>query len=236
MAVRLILLLIFGVSFLAFAAYLTGTGPELQTSKTVQCEEFRLRKPADAAVSLSIETTKPVYDHTKTAKEIGELQGGPLSRSADWDVRGLTDVKAYTTVNAFLKTKRLNDGTYCAAATGVTARVILKRITVYVDRQYAEGSCQRNAIIAHENAHVEIFRKGLEPYRVDIERDLSAAVYETDAVHGADIQTVKSAIAEDLNSKFAAISKRYSELRDQKHEEIDTPASYNEFTSTCPVW
>lgn len=129
---------------------------------------------------------------------------------------------------------RDGDG-YCSRLRTAHVEIGLKQLDVIVDRRFAPGSCERQAVLDHEDQHVEVFREALHYYLPALERALaqtvlprSISVADTDAARAAYL----GPITDSLKPVFAAINSR---ARDG-NARLDLPERYAVVFGRCRGW
>ena len=135
-----------------------------------------------------------------------------------------------------VNTENLRNGSeLCAQLRAAHVEIGLKRLDVIVDRRFAPGSCERQAILDHEGQHVEVFREALRYYLPALERTLVQAalprnvrVTDRDAARAAFIGPITDA----LKPVFDAINTRAHD----GNRRLDMPASYAAVFKRCRQW
>lgn len=124
---------------------------------------------------------------------------------------------------------------YCAQLRAAHVEIGLKQLDVIVDRRFAEGSCERQAVLDHESQHVGVFREAVRHYLPTIERTLvdtplplDVHVDERDAARAAFLRP----ITDSLRPVFDAINDR---ARDG-NARLDAPDSYAAVFARCSHW
>lgn len=133
-------------------------------------------------------------------------------------------------------TESIRDGNaYCAQLQAAHVEIGLKQLDVIVDRRFADGSCERQAVLDHEGQHVDVFREAVRYYLPTIERTLAETplpvgvrVAEPDAARAAFLRP----ITDSLKPVFAAINSR---ARDG-NARLDAPDSYAAVFKRCSHW
>jgi hypothetical protein len=124
-------------------------------------------------------------------------------------------------------------------AKSVGVNFSVTRMEVFVSSQYARGSCQYEAVLAHENTHVAINERVYKKYRALLiqalgrDRALPTRAHPlrvSSEQEGEDIldRHIKG-ILTPLEDRFRAEDKR-------ENAKIDTPASYARTQARCRDW
>lgn len=135
-----------------------------------------------------------------------------------------------------INTDSMRDGSgYCAQLRSAQVEIGLKQLDVVVDRRFAPGSCQRQAVLDHEAQHVEVFREAVRYYLPALERAVSRTSLPLNQ-HVADRGAARAAylgpITDALKPIFAAINGR---ARDG-NTRLDMPESYAAVFKRCSEW
>jgi hypothetical protein len=135
-----------------------------------------------------------------------------------------------------VNTDSMRDGSgYCAQLRAAHVAIGLKQLDVIVDRRFASGSCQRQAVLDHEAEHVEVFREAVRYYLPALERALGKTSLPLN-LHVADRSAARAAylgpITDSLKPIFDAINGR---ARDG-NTRLDMPESYAAVFRRCNHW
>jgi hypothetical protein len=126
-------------------------------------------------------------------------------------------------------------GGYCAQLRAAHVDIGLKQLDVVVDRRFAPGSCERQAVLDHEAQHVEVFREAVRYYLPALERALNRTTLPLN-LHVADRNAARAAylapITDSLKPIFDAINGR---ARDG-NARLDMPESYAAVFKRCSHW
>ena len=135
-----------------------------------------------------------------------------------------------------VNTDSMRDGSgHCAQLRAAHVAIGLKQLDVIVDRRFASGSCQRQAVLDHEAEHVEVFREAVRYYLPALERALGKTSLPLN-LHVADRSAARAAylgpITDSLKPIFDAINGR---ARDG-NTRLDMPHSYATVFKRCNHW
>ena len=139
-------------------------------------------------------------------------------------------------VEVMIESERIRDATgYCTQLRAAHVEIGLKQLDVIIDRRFAPGSCERQAVLDHEAEHVEIFREALRYYLPALNRALGQVVLPW-AIPVVDRNAARAVyvdpITDSLKPLFAAINGR---ARDG-NARLDTPDSYAAVFKRCHGW
>jgi hypothetical protein len=228
-------------------------GGRAETARTVQTSKLRRRsarpggkgtlpRPAscmsgmpDAPFHVDVRIDFPPvnFSHSQSIAELGKISGGGHHRR----ILGLMkpDIRLRTLPKAEGMSK---GGKYCFWITGFEVILRYAQVDVYVAREYPEGSCQYNAVYAHEMEHVEVARRNLEIFAPRIR-----AALESGSVPTAQTPVIVASAA-DATRDVQAISNENlrpvyrSMLRALRAAQavVDSPQSYANVFRKCPTW
>jgi hypothetical protein len=124
---------------------------------------------------------------------------------------------------------------YCAQLHAAHVEIGLKQLDVIVDRRFAAGSCERQAVLDHERQHVEVFREAARHYLPALESILAQTLLPFD-LHVADREAARAAylgpITDSLKPVFVAINDRAR----NGNTGLDEPDSYAAVFKRCDHW
>jgi hypothetical protein len=130
------------------------------------------------------------------------------------------------------------EGPYRYWVKTLEVRFDLNRMEVFVSNQYPVGSCQYNAVLAHENTHVSINSRLFKKYLAQLRAELARLPLPTS---GHPWVAASQAQAEaTLDGRIKPILKRSEErfaAEDRRENaKIDTTASYRRTSAKCRDW
>src|SRR6185437_930852 len=147
---------------------------------------------------------------------------------------GLTIGRYDLEVTVDTDSMRDGDG-YCAQLRGARVEIGLKQLDVIVDRRFASGSCERQAVLDHEDQHVAVFREAVRHYLPALESILAQTLLPFD-LHVADREAARAAylgpITDSLKPVFVAINDRAR----NGNTGLDEPDSYAAVFKRCDHW
>jgi hypothetical protein len=176
---------------------------------------------------------EPEYVHALSKSEIRSLESEATGLSHE--TVGLTHI---VTGGVEVRTTEAlaQNGTRCVVVESVKI-LPMKRVTVYMPREYPEGSCNYDVLKRHEDEHVAIARRLLREYaprfvaavlalRLE-SRGFAAWVDDENASNerfASEVQPVVQTILDELNSAMKA--------RNRAFDAGDTERALRE----CPFW
>ena len=93
------------------------------------------------------------------------------------------------------------DGGVCVSLKSVDATIGYNDFLVKIDRRHTKNTCSYNAILNHENMHINAYLSVIEEYKVDLHNSLYAAAATVMPIFVENISGVDSAI-EKLNNEL----------------------------------
>jgi hypothetical protein len=191
--------------------------------------------PSDAPVpQISIEdSTTPIsYDYTKTAKQIQQLAG---INSKEVIERGLTMTELSRGFKVNFLVYRLRSGDVCVLPALATLRLGFQMTKVYIQSEYAIGSCQSNAILKHENTHVANAWESLRQHMPGITAALRRSTAYASAV-GPDAAAAQQAVLNMISNAVMPEIDAASADQTSLDRRLDSPASIQGTVDSCPSW
>jgi len=170
-------------------------------------------------------------DLAAIAKESAGSPGGGRAQ-------GLTEVDNqlafHTLVN--METAR---GRACVWFDEVRVDLTPASVQIFVPREYPEGSCEYEAVLAHEREHERVHRERLEAAVKEIERALTEARWLP--AKGNPLETEDRASAEAaLNAKIrkvvTPVYEKYKTDLGGAQADLDRPDLYQWVSKRCPGW
>jgi hypothetical protein len=124
------------------------------------------------------------------------------------------------------------DGDGCARLRSLRV-TIAATIEVLIDRRFAEGTCQRQAILAHENEHVAVFREAAAHYAPLIAAALRARLGE---IRAATTQQARDTYMRNVDASLRPWLDAIRWRAQDGNDRLDTPQSYARVFRQCPSW
>ncbi|MDH3242883.1 MAG: sel1 repeat family protein [Alphaproteobacteria bacterium] len=184
-------------------------------------------------VDVKIDFPPVNFSHSQSIADLGKISGRGHHRR----ILGLMkpDIRLRTLP---MSEGMSQGGKYCFWITGFEIVLRYAQVDVYVAREYPVGSCQYDAIYAHEMEHVEVARRNLETFAPRIREAL-----ELGSVPTAQTPIIVASAA-DATRDIQAISKENLQpvyramLRDLQAAQarVDSPQSYASVFRKCPKW
>ena len=182
-------------------------------------------KPIDA---------KLVYVFSRSGDDLKTIDPQPLSSSAS--LRGLTVHHLVGRLALTYQTQKIGTD-WCLMPSLITVQAGFKDMTVYVDKQYSKGSCQRLAILFHENKHVMINHDEMKAGLSQIETAMKATLANAALpIRVSDLKAGEHYLSDyfmpPLNRTLQEIADRMA----RRNRALDTAQEYADITARCPAW
>ncbi|MEM7226523.1 MAG: hypothetical protein AAF495_26365 [Pseudomonadota bacterium] len=207
-----------------------------------------LSAPAEAAkcsapstkpkIHLRMKYAEPTYVQDRNTagmrNVINDIQG---YTSGPWHLPlGLTIANFGTSYQTQMTYRKAKGGGYCVALSEATITVGYEDMTIYLSRDYAEGSCEFDAILEHELEHVAINEGVLRSYKTKFQEALKRVLRSKRVIFVHRKQEARSAYLLEFQRQFEPVARKMMRARDQKNAKIDTRASYERVHAKCSNW
>jgi hypothetical protein len=128
-----------------------------------------------ASVSVQGEPVRYETDYTRSIESLSAKGAASTGRM----VLGLVESKLGGTIDFAAKgiVKPLS-GRYCMRPT-LNVKLAFRPTTLYIAREYAQGSCEFDITMAHEQKHIAVYQKVLEEMATRVEQELRAQLGDT---------------------------------------------------------
>ena len=189
-------------------------------------------------LSVQVDQGRVVYDHTLNKAQLRRL----ASRSQGATLRpgeqplGLTRRNMQTGSSMESQTVNLSRGRYCARLSKVNIKINFNQLKVYVLKDYRRGSCQYDAVLAHEHRHVSLSREVLTKHRSIIERKIRRRILGMKPAVTSSRNRANQQMYSRLERLLVPLIKDMEREMNAANEKIDTPASYARFKKHCRRW
>ena len=231
------------LSHLALVPAFAGVPDSVRAGKPIAATEDPLLGPrvnecgtalgaADPTIEVD-DLPEPEYVHILSKAGIRSLESDATGQTKE--TVGLTHIVAGGVV-ARTAEAQARSGTRCVVVEAVRISP-MKRITVYMPREYPEGSCNYGAVKRHEDKHVAVARRLLREYKpkfLQAVRDLRlpshgfAAWVDDEAASNERIASeVRPAVQTMLDELYASMDRANRAL-----DAADTERALRE----CPFW
>jgi hypothetical protein len=190
--------------------------------------------PCDAlpkpSVTIKLIEERISYNTEYSYKSLTNL--GAAAARPGHQVLGLT--RGNATVGFTSNTPSIADrtGRWECASPQITLTYGFSPITVYVAREFPEGSCAYKEIHAHEMRHVEAYRSHLASIEKELTEQLTAR-FVTGAVWRGPVGQTAARLRQELDARWVPFVQRQIKRVDEAQGKIDTAEEYERVTKTC---
>ena len=181
------------------------------------------------------------YDFTQDASEIQQkaATSNPEMGSENYIVRGLTTTLFKWQLGlSFWGSPDASGHGYCIIPNVLELTLgYPDPLTVYVEDNYPESSCQHVAILEHENTHVAITRQSLDDHMPLIQAVARAAITNQHfPLWAPDMKTGENLILGRVQSNVTAAIQEMNDDRVARNAYLDRPESIAGTIAECPSW
>lgn len=216
--------------FLSFTAMLAFVSND---AKAFNC------KTENPTVNVNIDTGKVVYDFDRDREYIGNIFNKDKGKSGlSHHTAGLTAAIFKSQVTGSVKVTSIGKKT-CVQLDTVDVYLGYGDITVYVDKAYPKGSCMFDAILKHENTHVNIHQTFLAHYSNYLKEmvEYQANKQESAWVHSIkEAEQVRNQMVQNVMDGLIPAIRVYTTARDNENQNLDTTDNYLYTQQQCEQW
>ena len=125
-----------------------------------------------------------------------------------------------------------NDG-YCVVVNGVDAIVGYENFLVKIDKSHKENSCSYNAVLKHEEKHINAYLSILKDMEPDIKNSIFNAMNSVMPIFAPDIESIDS-LLDDLYKKLenhpelVLLHQKIDAAQEIRNKRIDQDEDHNE--------
>ena len=187
----------------------------------------QLPKPSVAVHRLE----EPISVNTQQGYRALTHLGSSLARPGQ-QVLGLTRGRASAHFSLSIASRVERDGRWECASPQLTVSYGFSPLTVYVAREFPEGSCAFKAIYQHEMRHVKTYLAHL----VDIESELTATLnrrFASDGPWRGRAGETRMALERELSERWLPYIQRAIDRVDADQSLIDSPEEYARVADSC---
>ncbi len=180
------------------------------------------------------------YDNSRTLKQLQRMRSSitnSRATGAGWFVLGLTRNSGVTQrLRVGIKGHPARNGYYCVTLSSVDLSLSYDSIDVFIARRYRPGTCEHDAVLEHENGHVNNFRDTFDRFVPKVERAVKAAANRQPGLY---TRTLGPALREFQARLTRTASPLLDEMVRQVNEadaRLDAPRSYRANQARCDNW
>lgn len=194
-------------------------------SRADPCDE--LPKPSVTIKRIDERLTYNTEYSYKSLTNIGAASARPGKQ-----VLGLT--RGNATIGFATNTPGIVDptGRWECTSPQITLTFGFSPMTVYVAREFAEGTCAYKEILDHEMRHVVAYQKHIDSLEKELGESLNAR-FATGAVWRAPVGQTAARLREELDARWAPYVLRLIKRVDEVQAKIDTAEEYERVANAC---
>jgi hypothetical protein len=180
----------------------------------------------------------PTFKRDLSTAEIGNLKGpGPIEKVK---IPGLTVSKFHVEADYRMDESRIwfGDGVKVWVE-GVTVHFGFNEMTVYITREYADGSCPYRETYAHEMEHVAAHKKVWTEYQDklrDAVRSAPAIPVRSSPGRYATYEEGRDKIGKAISAALDPVFDAFKQADEEAQEVLDTRENYEGLRQKCNDW
>lgn len=191
-----------------------------------------------ATASLQLQFGEPQYvydlDTAGIRKVVSDRQGYV---AGSWHIPlGLTVVDLGMVFETEFFVRKTQGAGYCVALADAKVTVGYTNLTVYISSDYGEGSCEFDAILAHEQEQLQINQGVLEAYKAKFKDALKRVLRSKMVIFVHHKAAARDAYILRLRRKFKPLVSEMKSALARKNGAIDTEKSYRRVAAQCNGW
>lgn len=174
---------------------------------------------------------EPVATKTGYGYRALNAMGAQLARPGQ-QILGLTQGNAVVQFASKIPSRVDRTGRWECASPQLTLTYGFRPMTVYVAREFPEGSCAYREILAHEARHVKTYQEHV----ASIEKELTGTLvqrFATGAPWLGPVGRAEASVQRELEERWIPYVQRLIARGDLAQRLIDTPEEYERVASAC---
>lgn len=147
-------------------------------------------------------------------------------------ILGLTRGNATISFSTSLPAYQERSGRWECSSPQITMTYGISPITVYIAKEFPEGSCAYKEILEHEMRHVKTY----QTHTAEIEKRLLESLnarFATDAPWRGPAGATRARLQQELDERWLPYVQREFKRVDEAQALIDTPEEYERVANTC---
>ena len=213
---------------LAVCAFLAGCGREGNPFASFDTRCAKLPAPRFDVVATPLSFDR---DDTRPIAELTVKSGSAL---ATHRTMGLTTAMFGQSTDIDLHVVDDRRGSRACGTPTVRVELSMQPMTVFIAREVAETPCQRDATLAHEMKHVEVFRQVLEEAARALEREFPDAI-GAELRRAANAAELQQRLILGVRDYLGQFMKDWQRTLDARQREVDSPEEYARVAAACAV-
>lgn len=208
------------------AALLIGLLPTLSsTAHAVTCTDL---PPTTVEVTLLESALQTDFRRSYRALK------GMTHRYADHDlaILGLTYGQAVARTRVAARSVHDRTGQWECSTVQIAVQIGYQPLTVYVGREFPQGTCGFKEIYGHEMRHAETYRNHARAIVPEIEETLRERFASTEPMRGAAGETLER-LRRELEDRWVPYIRRKLEQVEAAQRAIDTREEYERVAASC---
>lgn len=191
-----------------------------------------------AKLSLKIQTGEVRLDHSRDLAGMRQVSNAFAGYTqGQWHIPlGLTVGELNVHYATRFSFRQALGGTYCVSLVSAEITVGDDEIDVYVSRDYAEGSCEYETVLAHELEHVAINQRVLKAYTDQISTAFARTARSRPSILVHRKSEAQAAYIRELELGLRPVLKVLAARRSTDNGKIDTQDNYRRLTAKCGNW
>lgn len=152
--------------------------------------------------------------------------------------QGLTEVEGQLAFRTLVKGETAA-GRACVWFDEVHVDLTPASVQIFVPREYAESSCESQAVLVHEREHERVHRERLAAAVKDVEAALNAAAWlpsRGNPVEADDRAAAEAALDAKLRKVVKPVYESYQRDLKAAQAELDKPELYDWVSKRCSGW
>ena len=205
-----------------------------------QAQAYKRCPATNSSVKINVKNTpaKVIYrtNHSRSDLERLQLRQGRHTSRGKWKILGLTKTEFKYSIKTIANFKKIAGGHFCAYPVSYDLNIGYADFLIFIDRKYPPGSCEYQAILKHENAHVTIYKSYFKRYVPYIKKKLRAVALGVRPVVVSTPNRGIKYIQEQVQRRIRPLILKLNREADHSNARIDTPKSYREVQLLCDNW
>jgi hypothetical protein len=233
-------LVVLGAGFFGWMLYDSRqSSQEIRTRQSSGGMLLDAASGTDALIQYLFHFPEPVYSHELDTRQI-EAMSHRTGEDEPYRVYGITEAQyKLDAVYEFNWSKRWFKEEYAMWVENLQVEFSYNTLNVYVTNNYAEGSCEYQESLAHENQHVAIHRRVYGEYQQvlkDVVGRSTAIPLKGRPITVPTVQRGKEVIGKIINGVTDPVFERFKQALTEQQAVIDSKASYTELRERCHHW
>lgn len=169
---------------------------------------------------------------------LAEIAGESAGSAGAGRTQGLTVVDNQLAFRTLVRTERAS-GRSCVWFDRVEVDLTPRSAQIFVPREYPEGSCEDQAVLAHEREHERVHRERLAAAVKDVEQALTQARWlpaRGNPLEAEDGPSAQAALEAKIRKVVTPVYERYKADLSSAQADLDRPDLYRWVSKRCSGW